>query len=92
MPVGEIWLVVYSVVVNVFMGFYFCYVIPMFLYRFVRTFPDTVNELILYMSNRMIPPFALLRNIGMQLIFLALIGYLVYRTITSFNKRYARKQ
>ncbi len=40
------------------------------------------------MSNRKVPPFALLRNIGMQLIFLALIGYLVYRTITSFTKRY----
>lgn len=55
-------------------------------------FPDAVNELILYLSNRMVPPFALLRNISMQLIFLALIGYLVYRTITSFTKRYAKKQ
>ena len=90
-PLEKYGLLAYSVVVNVFMGFYFCYAIPMFLYRFVRTFPDAVNELILYMSNRMVPPFALLRNIGMQLIFLALIGYLVYRTITSFTKRYARK-
>lgn len=90
-PLEKYGLLAYSVVVNVFMGFYFCYAIPMFLYRFVRTFPDAVNELILYISNRMVPPFALLRNIGMQLIFLALIGYLVYRTITSFTKRYARK-
>lgn len=90
-PLEKYGLLAYSVVVNIFMGFYFCYAIPMFLYRFVRTFPDAVNELILYISNRMVPPFALLRNIGMQLIFLALIGYLVYRTITSFTKRYARK-
>ena len=86
-PLEKYGLLAYSVVVNVFMGFYFCYAIPMFLYRFVRTFPDAVNELILYISNRMVPPFALLRNIGMQLIFLALIGYLVY----TFTKRYARK-
>lgn len=86
-PLEKYGLLAYSVVVNIFMGFYFCYAIPMFLYRFVRTFPDAVNELILYISNRMVPPFALLRNIGMQLIFLALIGYLVY----TFTKRYARK-
>lgn len=91
-PLEKYGLLAYSVVVNAFMGFYFCYVIPMFLYRFVQTFPDAVNELILYLSNRMVPPFALLRNISMQLIFLALIGYLVYRTITSFTKRYAKKQ
>ena len=65
-PLEKYGLLAYSVVVNIFMGFYFCYAIPMFLYRFVRTFPDAVNELILYISNRMVPPFALLRNIGMQ--------------------------
>ena len=64
-PLEKYGLLVYSDVVNVFMGFYFCYVIPMFLYRFVRTFPDAVNELRLYMSNRKIPLFALLHNIGM---------------------------
>lgn len=80
-------LLVYSVVVNIFMGFYFLYVIPTFLYRFVQTFPDTVNELILYLSNRMVPPFALLRNIGMQLVFFSLIGYLIYRFVTPFVKR-----
>ncbi|MDM8310432.1 hypothetical protein QUW31_14815, partial [Phocaeicola barnesiae] len=69
-PLERYGLLVYSVVVNLFMGFYFLYVIPTFLYRFVQTFPDAVNELILYLSNRMMPPFALLRNIGMQLVFL----------------------
>lgn len=46
------------------MGFYFLYVVLAFLYRFVQTFPDAVNELILYLSNWMLPPFALLRNLG----------------------------
>ena len=84
-------LLVYSVVVNLFMGYYFLYIIPTFLYRFVQTFPDAVNELILYLSNQMIPTFALLRNIGMQLIFLGLIVYLIYKSIIPLLKRHGRK-
>lgn len=91
-PLERYGLLVYSVTVNLFMGFYFVYVIPTFLYRFVQTFPDAVNELILYLSNRMMPPFALLRNIGMQLVFLGLIGYLVYRSVIPLVKRYGRNK
>lgn len=82
-------LLLYSIVVNLFMGFYFFYIIPRFFYRFVHTFPDKANELILYLSNNMTPPFALLRNIGSQLLFLMLIGYFLYRLITPLVKRYA---
>lgn len=91
-PLERYGLLVYSIVVNFFMGFYFCYVIPLFLYRFVGTFPDEMNQLILYLSNRIIPPFALLRNLGMQLVFLALIGYLVYRMVEPIvRKRMAHR-
>ena len=81
-------LLLYSIVVNLFMGFYFFYIIPRFFYRFVHTFPDKANELILYLSNNMTPPFALLRNIGSQLLFLMLIGYFLYRLVTPLVKRY----
>lgn len=81
-------LLLYSIVVNLFMGFYFFYIIPRFFYRFVHTFPDKANELILYLSNNMTPPFALLRNIGSQLLFLVLIGYFLYKLITPLVKRY----
>lgn len=91
-PLERYGLLVYSVTVNLFMGFYFVYVIPTFLYRFVQTFPDAVNELILYLSNQMMPPFALLRNIGMQLVFLGLIGYLVYRSVIPLVRRYGRNK
>lgn len=84
-------LLAYSLVVNLFMGCYFFYVIPRFFYRFIHTFPDKVNELILYLSNNITPPFALLRNIVTQLLFLALIGYFLYKLITPFLKRYAGK-
>ena len=69
-------LLAYSVVVNVFMGYYFLWVIPKFLFDFVKSFPDEVESLIIYLSNGVTPPFALLRNIGSQLLFLALIAFM----------------
>lgn len=89
-PVEKYGLLVYTIVVNLFMGFYFFYIIPNFLYRFVSTFPGAVNELILYLSNGMTPPFALLRNIGSQLLFLTLIGYLFWKSIQPLLKRHVK--
>lgn len=89
-PLEKYGLLFYSIVVNLFMGFYFFYVIPRFLYRFVGTFPEAVHELILYLSNGMTPPFALLRNIGSQLLFLALIGYMLWKIVQPLFKRYVR--
>lgn len=80
-------LLIYSIVVNVFMVFYFLYIIPVFLYQFIDTFPNAVKEIIFYLSNGMTPPFALLQNIGTQLIFLALIGYFIINSILSLKKR-----
>lgn len=85
---AEKWgLAVYAVVVNLFMGYYFFYIIPNFVYRFIQSFPGEVHELILYLSNSLMPPFALLRNIGMQLVFLALLGFLFTNMIRSLRKR-----
>lgn len=89
-PLERYGLLLYAIVVNVFMGFYFFYVIPLFLYRFVGTFPEAAHELILYLSNGMTPPFALLRNIGSQLLFLALIGYMLWKIVQPLLRRYAR--
>lgn len=90
-PAAKYGLLIYSIVVNLFMGFYFFYIIPNFLYRFISTFPDAVNELILYLSNGMTPPFALLRNMGSQLLFMALIGYLFWNMIRPLIKRYVHQ-
>lgn len=72
-------LLVYSVVVNVFMAYYFCYILPKFLVSFVQSFPEEVSQLVMYLSNGITPSFALLRNIGMQLVLLALVGMMVYK-------------
>lgn len=78
-------LLVYSVFVNLFMGFYFFYVVPRFLYSFMCSFPEQVKDLILYLSNKITPPFALLHNIGAQLLSLALIVYVLFKFILSFR-------
>lgn len=80
-------LLVYSLLVNLFMGYYFFYIIPRFLFNFVCSFPDEVERLVMYLANRIEPPFALIRNIGMQLLFLALIGFVVTNLIKSIRRK-----
>lgn len=77
-------LLAYSILVNLFMSFYFFYIIPSFLYSFICSFPEQVKDLILYLSNRVTPPFALLHNIGAQLLSLVLIFYVLFNLIYSF--------
>lgn len=91
-PVEKYCLLVYSILVNLFMGYYFVYIIPRFLYRFVRSFPDEVEQLVLYLSNNITPPFALLRNIGMQLLFLALIGMMVFKLVQPLVAKYGKRK
>lgn len=90
-PIEKYGLLIYSAIMTIFMSFYFIYIIPSFIYRFIKTFPDAVSELILYLSNGITPPFALLRNIGAQVIFLLLIGYLFWSLIRPFVKKYANR-
>lgn len=79
-------LLFYSVVVNIFMGYYFFYVLPKFVVGFVQSFPDEMRQLLLYLSNDMAPSFALLRNIAMQLLLLGLIGFMLFRLLKNVLK------
>ncbi len=90
-PIAKYGLLAYSIILNIFIGGYFFYIIPAFLLHFVKSFPDTVNELIFYLSNGMSPSFALLCNIGSQLLFLVLIGYLFWKLVQPLVKRYVTK-
>lgn len=76
---GKIGLLIYAVLVNLFMGYYFIYVIPTFAYGFFHSFPEEMHQLIQYVSNSMAPPFALMRNIFSQMVFMGLIGYMLYK-------------
>lgn len=71
----------YSILANIFMAIYFLYIIPKFLYYFFDSFPTQVYKLTIYLSSNETPPFSLLHNIGMQLMFFILIGYFLVRII-----------
>ena len=87
---GAKWLMgVYAVAVNAFMGFYFFYALPMFLWSFAQSFPAEAERLIIYLGNGMTPPFSLLRNIVMQLLFLAMRGYMIWGLSRPLWKKYA---
>lgn len=79
-------LLIYSIIINLFMGYYFFYIIPKFTISFINSFPNEIHQLVLYLSNDMTPSFALLRNITMQLLLLALIGVFIFNFIRHIPK------
>lgn len=79
---------IYAVTMNTFILFYFLYVIPKFIYHFMKTFPGEINELILYLSNRITPPFSLLHNMTAKIIFIGLLFYLLYNLVSPLIRRY----
>ena len=78
---------VYAIVENLFMAYYFLYVLPLFIYNFALSFPMEAKQLIMYLANNVTPPFALLRNIGAQMLFFALIAYMVYNVLYKGRKK-----
>lgn len=88
---GRYGLPVYAVVVNLFMGYYFFYILPKFMVDFVASFPDEIHQLVLYLSNGMAPSFALLRNIFMQLVLLGLVGFMLYNVIRKLKVNVGRR-
>lgn len=88
---GRYGLLVYTVVVNLFMGYYFFYILPKFMVNFVASFPDEIHQLVLYLSNGMAPSFALLRNIFMQLVLLGLVGFMRYNVIRKLKVNVGRR-
>jgi putative peptide zinc metalloprotease protein len=72
-------LIVYTAIVNLFFAFYFFFLIPAFIYRFYTTFPPLVEELIYRLSGGQPVGFGLIQSIFAQLLFMALIVYLLVR-------------
>ena len=81
-PCAKYTFMVYSILVNLFMGYYFVYIIPSFVYHFIMSFPSEIEKIVILLSNNMAPPFSLLRNICMQLLFLILILVMIYRIVS----------
>lgn len=76
----------YSIIVNSFMVVYFIYIIPNFIYHFLFLFPHRLHDLYRCFSEQDMPSFALIYDIGMQLMFFCLIGFLVVKLIMQLKK------
>ena len=94
-PGYKIFMVVYSAVMNLFFLYFFCYAIPYFFYRFFSTMPHMIEEVVVLLSQGVMPPFALLQPVFMQLLFFGFFIYMVFRLVRSYHlqaksKRQAR--
>lgn len=76
-------LAIYSVVVNLFMAYYLFYVLPGFIAGLAQSFPSEVKQLVMYVSNDLTPPFAVIRNVIMQFVLLALVVFWVFNFVRS---------
>ena len=83
---AKIVLIGYTLVVNLFFGFYFFYMIPVFFIRFYNTFPDRMMQLLSELSYRQVPDWGNIQQIVLQLCFLGLFCYMMYRMIMSWFK------
>lgn len=52
-PCAKYTFMVYSILVNLFMGYYFVYIIPSFVYHFVMSFPSEIEKIVILLSNNM---------------------------------------
>lgn len=73
----------YAVLSNFFFLFFFIYVIPIFLINFFNGYPSEFKMLIQYVNNRISPPFALVRNILSQTVFIVFLGYWLWGMINN---------
>lgn len=80
-------LIVYTVVVNLFFAFYFFYIIPRFLVVFFKSFPERFDTLLRELAYRQMPDWGNLQQIILQLLFLSLIVYMIYKNIYPLCKR-----
>lgn len=84
---AQIALIVYTLIVNLFFGFYFLYVIPKFFINFCHTFPNRIMLLLEELSYHQTPNWANLQQIILQLFFCGIFLYMIYRISYSLLKK-----
>lgn len=80
-------MIVYTCLVNLFFGYYFIYVLPAFLIKFYKTFPEALGRLITELANHQVPDFYNIQKMATQIFFLALTIYLLYRSFSPLFKK-----
>lgn len=91
-PGYKIFMAIYSVVMNLFFFYFFCYAIPFFFYRFFSTMPGLVKELAVMISSGVMPPFALIQPVFMQLLFFGFFAFMIVRMARPLYRRTTAKR
>lgn len=87
---AKIGLVIYTVVVNLFFGFYFFYALPQFFIRFYQTFPERFDRLLVELSMRKMPDWMNLQQIVLQLFFLFFFLYMLYKMLVPVIRKWVK--
>jgi putative peptide zinc metalloprotease protein len=88
----KIFMVLYSIIMNVFFLYIFGYVMPKFLYVFFITFPGLIENLVTQIAVGAMPSFGLIRQIFTQLLLFGFIIYALYRMLNPFVKKRINRQ
>ena len=78
---------IYTVLVNLFMLYYFIYLIPKFINHFIQTYPRIAEECFLQIINGELPSFQTLQSFVCEMIIFILIIYMILRFILLIIKK-----
>ena len=84
---AKIALVIYTIVVNFFFGFYFLYMLPLFFIRFYHTFPERIELLLMNLSYHQMPNWGNLQQCILQIVFLFFFLYMLYRMLSPLLRK-----
>lgn len=87
----QIFMIIYTVIVNMFFIFYFFYFLPNFIGSFAKTFPSQFSSIFSYVLSGKMPPVGLLRTFFGQLLMIVLIIYMLYNMIKPFISAIQKK-
>lgn len=89
---AKIFLFVYSIIVNLFFIYFFCYILPIFFYNFFKTYPILITNFFLVLSIGKSPDFALVLNVLAQTSFFVFTIYMLVRKFFPFIKKWLVKK
>ncbi|MDR0603087.1 MAG: hypothetical protein LBG80_02140 [Bacteroidales bacterium] len=77
----KIFMLIYSVIMNIFFVYVFSYIIPLFIYNFFITFPELAKNLITQIALGNMPSFSLIRHTFTQFLCLGFMSFTIYRVL-----------
>ncbi len=80
--------IVYTLVVNAFLCYYICVLLPRFAYMVVSRFPEIVETVFLYLSHSIAPPADLIKELFTQLLLILLLFCFLKPIVTRYGERF----